>query len=222
MFRPSYLREGPGIDKDAPPKTGLTLVAEIFAREFWQIVKVNFLFLVCALPVVTFGAARAAMARCTVNMVRDIPNDVWTDFRRAIRQDFARNTLFGLAELALLVLGFALLHMAAVLGSFLPAVLGLLLLGVTAAFFQNFWTIAASLDLPAGAAAKNAWLLSLLRPGHTAAGLAAGAVIVLPCLLFFPLLLPVCLLLPFGLESFVSSLLCWSGCKRYLIRSDQP
>ena len=37
MFRPSYLREGPGIDKNAPPKTGLALAAEIFAREFWQI-----------------------------------------------------------------------------------------------------------------------------------------------------------------------------------------
>ena len=218
MFRPSYLREGPGIDKNAPPKTGLALVAEIFAREFWQIVKVNFLFLVCALPVVSFGAARAAMARCTVNMVRDIPNDVWTDFRRAIRQDFARNTLFGLAELTLLLLGFMLLHMAAVLESFLPALLGMLLLGITTVFFQNFWTIAAALDLPAGAAAKNAWLLGLLRPGFSAVGLAAGAAIVLPCLLFFPLSLPVCLLLPFGLESFVSSLLCWPGCKRYLIR----
>ena len=32
--------------------------------------------------------------------------------------------------------------------------------------------------------------------------------------------MPVCLLLPFGLSGFVSSLLGWSGCKRYLIRSN--
>ena len=80
MFRPSYLKEGPGIAKDAPEKTGAAWVGETLVREFWQLVKLNVLFLLCCLPVVTFGAARAAMARCTVNMARDVPNDVWTDF----------------------------------------------------------------------------------------------------------------------------------------------
>ena len=102
MFRPSYLKEGPGVAKDAPEKTGAAWVGETLAREFWQLVKLNVLFLLCCLPVVTFGAARAAMARCTVNMARDVPNDVWTDFRAALRQDTVRNLLCGLAELALL------------------------------------------------------------------------------------------------------------------------
>lgn len=105
MFRPSYLKEGPGIAKDAPEKTGAAWVGETFVREFWQLAKLNVLFLLCCLPVVTFGAARAAMARCTVNMARDVPNDVWTDFRAALRQDTVRNLLCGLAELALLWMG---------------------------------------------------------------------------------------------------------------------
>lgn len=218
MFRPSYLREGPGIDKDAPPKKGLALAAEIFVREFWQIMKVNVLFAFCCLPVISFGAARAAMARCTVNMVRDIPNDVWSDFTAAIRQNVLRNTLFGLAELVCLAAGFFLLHRSAMGDSFFPALLGLLILGLTTAFFQNFWTISVGLDLTVGAAAKDAALLSLLRPGYTALGILFGAVLIFPCLVFFPLTLPVCLLLPFGLESFVSAFICWSGCKRYLIQ----
>ena len=45
MFRPSYLKEGPGIAKDAPEKTGAAWVGETLAREFWQIVKLNVLFL---------------------------------------------------------------------------------------------------------------------------------------------------------------------------------
>ena len=105
MFRPSYLKEGPGIAKDAPEKTGAAWVGETLAREFCQLVKLNVLFLLCCLPVVTFGAARAAMARCTVNMARDVPNDAWTDFRAALRQDTVRNLLCGLAELALLWMG---------------------------------------------------------------------------------------------------------------------
>ena len=220
MFRPSYLKEGPGIAKDAPPKTGAALAADILAREFWQIVKVNFLFVLCALPVITFGAARAAMARCTMNMARDVPNDVWSDFRLALQQDFARNTGFGLAELGLVALALTLLRKGAAVGSLSLAVLAMLLLCVTVCFFQNFWPQAAALDLPAWATAKNAWLLCLLRPACTLALLAMDAVLLLPCVLLFPLSLPVWLLLPFGLSSFFASLLCWAGCKRYLIRTD--
>ena len=220
MFRPSYLKEGKGIEKDAPPKTGLLLFAEIFAREFWQIMKANILFLLCALPVVTFGAAHAALARCTMNMVRDIPNDVWPDFRRAMREDFARNTVFGLIELGLFALGVALLRTSAALGSFGASVLALMLIGVTAVFFQNFWPMISTLDQTTAVVVRNAWLLSLVRLGNTLGMLALNMVILLPCLILFPLSLPVCLLLPFGLSSFCSSFSCWTGCKRYLIRSD--
>ena len=120
MFRPSYLKEGPGIAKDAPEKTGAAWVGETLAREFWQLVKLNALFLLCCLPVVTFGAARAAMARCTVNMARDVPNDAWTDFRAALRQDTVRNLLCGLAELALLWMGVMLVTA----DGFFPALAG--------------------------------------------------------------------------------------------------
>ena len=51
---------------------------------------------------------------------------------------------------------------------FFPALLGMLQLCVTAAFFQNFWAVQAAVDIPFAAEAKNAWLLCLLRPGMTA------------------------------------------------------
>ena len=188
MFRPSYLKEGPGIAKDAPEKTGAAWVGETLAREFWQLVKLNVLFLLCCLPVVTFGAARAAMARCTVNMARDVPNDAWTDFRAALRQDTVRNLLCGLAELALLWMGVMLVTA----DGFFPALLGMLLLCVTAAFFQNFWAVQAAVDIPFAAAAKNAWLLCLLRPGMTVLGLGVND----SCSAVFPAFSAVCAAVP--------------------------
>lgn len=214
MFRPSYLKEGPGVAKDAPEKTGAAWVGETFVREFWQLAKLNVLFLLCCLPVVTFGAARAAMARCTVNMARDVPNDVWTDFRAALRQDTVRNLLCGLAELALLWMGVMLVTA----DGFFPALLGMLLLCVTAAFFQNFWAVQAAVDISFAAAAKNAWLLCLLRPGMTVLGLGVNALLLIPAVLFFPLSLPYVLLFPCGLSGFASGMIGWSSCKRYLIR----
>ena len=190
MFRPSYLKEGPGIAKDAPEKTGAAWVGETLAREFWQLVKLNVLFLLCCLPVVTFGAARAAMARCTVNMARDVPNDAWTDFRAALRQDTVRNLLCGLAELALLWMGVMLVTA----DGFFPALLGMLLLCVTAAFFQNFWAVQAAVDIPFAAAAKNAWLLCLLRPGMTVLGRKCAAAD--SCSAVFPAFSAVCAAVP--------------------------
>ncbi len=217
MFRPSYLREGQGIEKDTPPKHGISFVAETLIREFWQIVKMNALFVLTALPIFTFGAARAAMARCSVNMVRDVPNDVWTDFFRAIRQDFARNAAIGFVELALTGFSLVLLYTSAASDRFGTAVLAMLLLCVTEAFFQNLWPLLAAIDLPFSHTAKNACLLCLLRPVQTIAAVVLNAVLLLPCLMLLPLSIPVCLLLPFGLSSFFSSALCWSGCKRYII-----
>ncbi|MFR4414452.1 MAG: DUF624 domain-containing protein [Butyricicoccus sp.] len=212
MFRPSYLKEGPGVAKDAPEKTGAAWVGETLAREFWQLVKLNVLFLLCCLPVVTFGAARAAMARCTVNMARDVPNDVWTDFRAALRQDTVRNLLCGLAELALLWMGVMLVTA----DGFFPALLGMLLLCVTAAF--------SSLGSTGGGGhpvcgSREKCVAAVSAPsGMTVLGLGVNALLLIPAVLFFPLSLPYVLLFPCGLSGFASGMIGWSSCKRYLIR----
>ena len=125
-----------------------------------------------------------------------------------------RNLLCGLAELALLWMGVMLVTA----DGFFPELLGMLLLCVTAAFFQNFWAVQAAVDIPFAAAAKNAWLLCLLRPGMTVLGLGVNALLLIPAVLFFPLSLPYVLLFPCGLSGFASGMIGWSSCKRYLIR----
>ena len=134
--------------------------------------------------------------------------------KAALRQDTVRNLLCGLAELALLWMGVMLVTA----DGFFPALLGMLLLCVTAAFFQNFWAVQAAVDIPFAAAAKNAWLLCLLRPGMTVLGLGVNALLLIPAVLFFPLSLPYVLLFPCGLSGFASGMIGWSSCKRYLIR----
>lgn len=45
-----YLKEGPGIDKDAPKKRGIFLYAELLGRKFFDIIKANCLFSLESLP----------------------------------------------------------------------------------------------------------------------------------------------------------------------------
>ncbi len=46
----SYLKEGPGIDKNAPKKRGIFLFAEIFFRKFFLIIKSNIIYFLFSLP----------------------------------------------------------------------------------------------------------------------------------------------------------------------------
>ena len=219
-FRPGWLREGPGIDKDAPPKTGLALFFEIFEREFWQLLKLNLLFAVCAAPLVTFGPARAALSRCTVNMVRDLPNDVFYDFRQAMKRDFRRNAAVGLAELFGIGLLLAAASLPAVRES--AAVSGVLLaLALLAALPLGYlWPMLAAVDLPARAAARNALALAFACPQHSLPALGVCGLIFGLCFGLLPLSLPLVLFVPFGIGSFVMSFAAWSDIRRLVIRND--
>jgi len=52
-LRDSWMKEGRGISKDAPKKQGIALFAEILLREWWEMVKLNLLFVLASLPLVT-------------------------------------------------------------------------------------------------------------------------------------------------------------------------
>lgn len=216
-FRPSYLKEGPGIEKDAPPKKGMALFFEIFVREFWQILKLNLLFVVCAAPLITFGAARAALSRCTMNMVRDVPNDVWYDFRQELKKDFTRNTVFGLVELfgmglLLMALSQPIVQASAVLCG------GVLMLGVLGGLvFGYLWPMLVTVDLPVQAAVKNAAALAIACLQHSLPALCVGGLLFTLSFWTFPLSLPLVLLIPFGISSFTMSFAAWSDIRRLVI-----
>ena len=63
----------------------------------------NLLFLVCALPVVTLGASLTALHRVTQNMLFEQEEPLIKSFFRAFRQNFKQSTLVWLAELVIIV-----------------------------------------------------------------------------------------------------------------------
>lgn len=54
-----YTREGPGVPKDAPPKSRFRIFFEVLVRKFWNIVKVNMLFGIFNIPAIIFLAVFA-------------------------------------------------------------------------------------------------------------------------------------------------------------------
>lgn len=89
-------KDTPGIDKNAPKKKGFALFLETLWREFFPLLKLNLLFLLSCIPVVTIPAAITAANRITVTMVRDRNYFMWADYWKAFKQDFGKSLIAGL------------------------------------------------------------------------------------------------------------------------------
>jgi uncharacterized membrane protein YesL len=91
-----WIKEGPGIRKDAPAKTGLALLADVVARNWWELIQLNLLILLFCLPLVTVPAALVAGTRICTLMLGDRPVYLGRDFLEAFRNRFWKATLLGL------------------------------------------------------------------------------------------------------------------------------
>jgi uncharacterized membrane protein YesL len=101
---PLWLKDGPGIAKDAPPKQGLALFADVIGRNWWELVQLNLLVVLFSLPLVTIPAASVAATRICVLMLEDKPLYLGRDFVEAFRKQFWRATALGIVVAAAVVL----------------------------------------------------------------------------------------------------------------------
>lgn len=97
-------KDTPGIDKNAPKKKGMMRYLETLWREFFSLIKLNLLFIVSCLPIVTIPAALTAMNRITVTMVRDRNYFMLHDYMDAFKRDFWTSLLSGLLFLVAFII----------------------------------------------------------------------------------------------------------------------
>ena len=71
-----------------------------FLRRLWDLMVLNVLWILCSLPVFTVGPATSALARVTINLVRDESEAVGKNFFLAFRRDFGKAVILGLIALA--------------------------------------------------------------------------------------------------------------------------
>ena len=68
-----YNKPGPGVPKDAPPKSPFIVFFQILQRKFWNFTKVNMMFFVFNLPAVILGML--AMLFLFPNILPDAMSD---------------------------------------------------------------------------------------------------------------------------------------------------
>lgn len=218
LFTPNFTKPGPGIEKDAPPKKGLALFFEILFREFWELIKLNLLFVLTCLPIVTIGAAIGAMTKVTVLMVRDIPKDVWFDYWRGFRENWKAGTVLSIVGGILFsggLLGLIVYQKLAIL-----QIISIALLMMLATFWIYLYPLATSTTLPMRAVIQDALTLSILRFHYSLpVSLLVMALLILQ-VGFFPLSFPIMLLFGFSFPNFIASFTAWRGIEKFVLSSD--
>lgn len=216
VFTPNFEKPGPGISKNEPPKKGLSLFFEILVREFWQLIKLNLIFVIACIPVVTVGAAISGLSKSTTKMVRDVPNDVWDDFKEGFRENLRLSIPLGILGLIIVCgsyLGFLLYT-----EHFILQTLCLISPILLTNFGIYLFPLLTSTTLSSHESLRNSLLLSIIRfycsiPVSVFCVIYIGAQILL-----FPLSIPFALFLGFSIPSFICSFAAWSGIKRYIIK----
>jgi len=217
-----YNKPGPGIEKDAPRKKGLALFSDILVREFFELIKLNLLFVLFCIPLVTIPAAVCAMSRITVTMVRDEPHFMWTDFWKAFKENFKKATLAGLLlgvglVVCFLAARFYLDYAGTMVILFIPMSLSLLMLVLLAGMGIYVFPMLALIDLRLKIILKNALLMVLVCLPHTLLSLLAAGALLLAALLYFPYTLIAIVLLLFSLTNLITTFGAYGGMKKYVI-----
>lgn len=212
-----YFGEGPGIPKDAPRLTGLRLLASILRREWWELVKLNVLFIAVSLPVVTLPAAYFATVRVSVMMIEDRNVYLGREFWSAFRQRFLLTTLLGLiiccaGALTLLALETYAEAARSNLFSVAP-----LTIALTVAVALPLFAIHVFVGLAQGAGrsladiAKASAIGLLARPLPGLAALLFVAALWLAHILFYPASILLAVLVNFSLGALVTSFAVLKG-----------
>lgn len=170
----------PDIPKDAPKKKGAAKVFSTLWREFWGLIKLNILFILTCIPVVTIPASITAMSRITCTMVRDENYFLWVDYWKAFKRDFWKSFFGGLVFAALLaafgvsVWFYMMLYGNSKLFIALAGTAVCLVLAVLMAGFYYF-PMLSMVDLPFKALIMNSFVVAFAGFKRTLLALAAFA-----------------------------------------------
>lgn len=220
LFTMLYENPRARVDKDAPPKTGIALLFEIVRRDGWDICKISALCLIACLPIITIPAALSGFHGSLLRILRDKPGDPWSDFRKGWKENWKKSIpicLFFLFLTAFLRFAIHYYGSQANLSSFFSFVCGALML-FTAMAISYAFPMLTLVDIPTKAIIKNAFLLSLARPHHAIAGIAAAALMTFIAGLLPVVVLPLWVIFSFAVTCVIADWAAWHDIKSLIIR----
>lgn len=223
IFSSNFEKEGPGVRKDEPLKKGSALFVELFIRRFWDLIKVNIIFIVYCIPIITIGPAIGAMTSVTMSMVRQNHIYILSDFHNAFKENWKQSIICGFISCIIFVflsipavfyLRLAqekpILYMICFICIFISMLCGLALLYI--------YPLIITVSLSIKDIFKNAVLLSIVCLKNTLTGSLIYVIVLAINIFFFPLTFPLFFIFTFSILSFIDSFTTWTGIEKFIIK----
>ena len=197
---------------------------------FWNLwynlmplIMVNFLFLLCCIPVVTIGPALTALNRICCLLAAGKPliyplREYWDAFRGNFKQGF----LAGLICLGYLVAVSYCMWILDMLGntSLMLRLIPMLALAVFTMCMIYVFPQIAMMELNLKQIFNNALRLMLVRLKDSLLALVAAGLVLAGPLYFWPMSMLLYLVLLFSVSTLISCSFVWPGINRYLVKED--
>jgi len=239
IFNRNFNKPGPGVNKDEPRKKGAARFFELLARDFGDLVKLNFILCVCVLPSVfmffislsgiypfiTFilalilafpvGGALTSSVYYITKQMRDDPSYVWYEFKRKFMENYKQSAVIGILCAAFVYTQILLWIMMVVnedtagLSGVILALLSLLLFGMITPYVFLHF---AYIDLKTLGILKNSVLMTFAYLPRSFMGAILGGLLWIVVALFFPdsLLMGFPIVLIFGITVSMLLNLMWT------------
>jgi len=239
LFRRDYNKPGPGVSKDEPRKKGVRRYLEIISRHISDLIKLNVLFCLCALPTVAafilglagflapimlilslvaafpIGGALVAMIFCITKMLRDDPGFIWHDFKRKFLENVKQASLPGILYAAMIYSQILMWYTALYGGAqadLIWSLIMLILFLIFAMVAPYVFLMFGYIDLKASQIVKNGILMSLAKAPRSIMGAILGGIAWIVFFLYLPfsiLFTPVIILIGFSFTWLITLMWVW-------------
>ncbi|MCM1166339.1 MAG: DUF624 domain-containing protein [Lachnospiraceae bacterium] len=213
---------GSGVSKNGPKKKPFFRYWELFANKFWTFFKINLVYFLFCIPIVTFGPATAAMTALMRNIYLERPQFIFHDFWQQFKKNFKQSFIIGMLDifvigLSILTFWYYSLHPDMDTGA---KVLYVLAIAAQVLFvMMNFYIYPqiVSLNLGMGGIIKNSVILVFVNLWGELITLACFAAYSALVMFFHIFVLTLAPLVPFAWLAFTSVFCCYPAIQKYII-----
>lgn len=202
-------------------KKGFKLFFHILKNHFFTLIFLNLVFIITCIPIITIGPASKAMAKVTMNIVRDNDFEIFRSYFTELKNNFWKTAIIGtLITIILGTMGYLILlnlkdpELTNVLRFFV--VFSIVLIMYLSAVTMYVLKLFATIDLPTKEIWKNAFLLVFMSPKQM---LILVVLVVIPSMfyiLYLDIGITFFIIWHFSMSSVISSINAWSIIKKYV------
>lgn len=210
----NYAKPGKGVKKEQQEKKRFFQFFDLYFRKFWNLVRLNLLFILFCIPIVTIGPATAAMMKIVRYYNEGKPVFLFSDFLDAFKQNFLQSFLVSIINAILITgcfQGFIYYMVKFYSGNalYIIPVIILVVLSIII-IFSNFYIflVIVTVDLKLIGVIKNAVMFMFIGAKTNFLTFIFTSIVAVPCFLLFPFSIPIIGLIGF---STIAMIVCFNS-----------